>query len=429
MRLLVGDSLVRLKELADCSVDAVVTDPPYGIRFIGNAWDGADIIKMAADRSKYHGDEAARAGVRGGHKSVAAQAGKYDLSINANKAFQEWTEVWALEVYRVLKPGGHCLSFASTRTYHRMTSGIEDAGFEIRDQIGWVFGSGFPKSHNLHGEWEGWGTALKPAWEPIVVARKPLIGTVVSNVLTHGTGAINIDGCRVPGEPVPINKLESWSGFEQTQRPDYTATINDQGRWPANLIHDGSDEVLAAFPAAPGQIAKVKYDSSLRQTSRVYSSMKRGHEPTANKRYTSDGVTNFAMTPGARRLDAGSAARFFYCAKTSKSERGADNSHPTVKPLALMRYLVRLVTPPRGLILDPFLGSGTTGCAALAEGFDFIGIEREPAYFDIAKRRICEYLPKPVAGEPVATALVPAAAAPATSSPLPLAPPPPSVQP
>lgn len=318
-------------------------------------------------------------------------------------------EMWS-ECLRVLKPGGHLLSFGGTRTYHRMACAIEDAGFTIRDQIGWAFSSGFPKSHNLHGEWEGWGTALKPAWEPVCVARKPFSGTVASNMNEYGTGAINIAACRIPGEPVPINKLESWSGFGQEKRPKYESTMSHIGRWPANLIHSGSDEVLAAFPDAPGQMADVKYDASERKTQNIYGAMKRGHEPSADSANT--GSVGFKMKPGARRLDVGSAARFFYCAKTSRADRNegledpgpqfehgatlrkientetSGNVHTTVKPTDLMRYLCRLVTPPGGTVLDPFTGSGSTGKAAVLEGFEFIGIEERPEYVAIAEARI-----------------------------------------
>lgn len=414
-----GDVIQMLRTLPDESVDAVVTDPPYGIRFMGKAWDGQNIVEQQRKRAQYK--QKSYGFQRSGPRSTAAEsAGTYDLSHSANKAFQRWTEGWAHEVLRVLKPGGYLLCFAATRTYHRMACGVEDAGFEIRDQIGWLFGSGFPKSHNLHDKWEGWGTALKPAWEPICLARKPFKGTVAANVLAHSTGAINIAGCRVEGEAVPINRLEEWSGFGQMKRPEYEQTINTDGRWPANVIHDGSDEVLAAFPDAPGQCADIKYDAEERRTQSIYGAMKRGHEPTAAKTYSEDGATNFAMKPGARRLDEGSAARFFYCAKASREDRNegceefaesiasvqwdttsqrgkehlekgrgkARNNHPTVKPTDLMRYLCRLVTPPGGTVLDCFMGSGSTGKAALYEGLDFIGIDEDAGYCAIAKARM-----------------------------------------
>jgi len=332
-----GDCLEVLRSLPDCSIDSIVTDPPYGLSFMGKRWD-------------------------------------YDVPS---------VEVWA-ECLRVLKPGGHLLAFAGTRTQHRMAVRIEDAGFEIRDMIAWVYGSGFPKSldvskaidkaagakrekvlvptkpGNTRGErginyagesfssftdisapttpeakqWEGWGTALKPALEPITVARKPFIGTVAENVLQHGTGAINVDGGRV-GTNDDLNgggysggtPKTMFSGLGRLQPDEF---VQPAGRWPANFIHDGSEEATDLL---------------------------------------------------------GTSARFFYCAKASKADRG-ENHHPTVKPTDLMRYLCRLVTPPNGIVLDPFMGSGSTGKAAMLEGFAFVGIEREAEYIDIAKARI-----------------------------------------
>jgi DNA modification methylase len=323
MRLLLGDCLIQLAALPDACVDAVVTDPPYGLSFMGKAWD-------------------------------------YDVPS---------AKVWC-EVLRVLKPGGHLLAFAGTRTQHRMAVQIEDAGFEIRDMIAWVYGSGFPKSRNLDGDWQGWGTALKPALEPITVARKPLVGTVAANVLEHGTGAINVDGCRVGTGadkgvwPVTGRTAErgSMAGPMGCAETDITS-----GRWPANLIHDGSDEVVGLFPQSTST----------------------GGSGPASRGHKSDGRTvsgSCSATGGFG--DSGSAARFFYCAKASKADRGDDNTHPTVKPTELMRYLCRLVTPPGGVVLDPFMGSGSTGKAAMLEGFEFIGIERETAYLEIAQQRI-----------------------------------------
>lgn len=295
IELLHGDCLERLRELPDCSVDACVTDPPYGLSFMGKAWD-------------------------------------YDVP---------QVDVWR-EVLRVLKPGGHLLAFAGTRTQHRMAVQIEDAGFEIRDLIAWVYGSGFPKSRNLSGDWQGWGTALKPALEPITMARKPLVGTVAANVLRHGTGAINVNGCRIaatdkakfPAGVVSDTEAVFGGGQGRYANRARTADSCPDGRWPANLIHDGSEEPCALL---------------------------------------SD------------------AARFFYCAKASKADRnsgGVNCTHPTVKPTDLMRYLCRLVTPPGGVVLDPFMGSGSTGKAAVLEGFRFIGIEREAEYLEIARGRI-----------------------------------------
>ena len=362
------DCRVALKELDVNSVDAVVTDPPYGLEFMGKHWD-------------------------------------YDVPD---------VGIWR-EVLRVLKPGGHLLSFGGSRTYHRMAVSIEDAGFEIRDQIMWIYGSGFPKSSNQDGDWDGWGTALKPAHEPIVVARKPLIGTVPANLAKHGVGALNIDGCRVHGDDAQggtytVTRLKPGATLNKTGgnwRPEEGGVeFNGEmkpGRWPANVIHDGSDEVLAAFPQARGQIADASSSSESRKTQNTYGAMKRGN----------DGAV--------ARDQGGSAARFFYCAKASKQDRDDGmatepkpvvtfatangtsgkpssisegrnteyrNTHPTVKPTNLMRYLTRLVTPPGGTVLDPFMGSGSTGRGAILEGFNFIGIEMSPEYFDFADARI-----------------------------------------
>lgn len=383
-----SDCLLALPELAAESIDACVTDPPYGLSFMGKDWD--------------HG-------------------------VPGNR-------FWSA-VIRVLKPGAHLLAFGGTRTFHRLTCAIEDAGFEIRDCVMWVYGSGFPKSHNLQGEWKGWGTALKPAWEPVIVARKPLIGTVAQNVERFGTGAVNVDGCRIEGEkaggsnkpPLQFGGLNHRPFHDNPpERDEFDRTL---GRWPANLVHDGSEEVLAGFPEPHGA----------------------GHErngglgtPGRKSMFIPNGDSN-----GMRFGDSGSAARFFYSAKASKADRDegcealavADratpmagrgqpglkcrkcnrwkcsgnpcectepdfvqsefvrppnrNIHPTVKPTSLMRWLCRLVTPPGGLILDPFMGSGSTGKAAAMEGFDFLGIEQDENYCRIAEARIEHIRKKP----------------------------------
>lgn len=382
INLFLGNCLDVLKTFQDNSFDAIVTDPPYGLSFMGKKWD-------------------------------------YDVPS---------VELW-VECLRVLKPGGHLLAFAGTRTQHRMAARIEDAGFEIRDMIAWVYGSGFPKSHdvskaidkaagaereviglptaggkgqgNAYGAiarppataWQGWGTALKPALEPITVARKPLVGTVAENVLAHGTGGINVDASRVEAE-----KTTGWGGNPSN---GYSGRLNQdlnarpaQGRWPANLIHDGSDDVVGLFP----------------ETGKSSGSPRCNKKPSTfnvSIKYPSIGVSD----------NGGSAARFFYCAKANKSDRndglkdmpmqdvhrynagigeGKDpdapskgqNHHPTVKPTDLMRYLVTLVTPPNGHVLDPFMGSGSTGKACVQKGFTFTGIEMDKDYLEIARRRI-----------------------------------------
>jgi site-specific DNA-methyltransferase (adenine-specific) len=345
-------------------------------------------------------------------------------------------EVWA-ECLRVLKHGGHLLAFAGTRTQHRMAVRIEDAGFEIRDMIAWVYGSGFPKSLDVSKaidraagaerevvgimpssrakasesgfmmaqklatapsteaakQWEGWGTALKPAMEPITVARKPLIGTVAENVLQYGTGGLNIDNSRVEF----VSDADRKESTAKNQHADFgTAPItnnivygdysmmkpknyNPPGRWPANFIHDGSDEVVGLFPMTGKGNGGEPYNYAGKEYNNKDSSMFNGDKPQAPSNFN----------------DNGSAARFFYCPKVSKSERnaGCDNKHPTVKPTDLMRYLCKLITPPGGIVLDPFMGSGSTGCAALLDGFKFIGMELDDEYFKIAEARITHFNP------------------------------------
>jgi site-specific DNA-methyltransferase (adenine-specific) len=332
-----GDCLEVLATLPDNSVDSVVTDPPYGLSFMGKKWD-------------------------------------YDVPSVA---------IWE-QCLRVVKPGGHLLAFAGTRTQHRMACRIEDAGFEIRDMIAWVYGSGFPKSldvskaidkaagaerevvgaqrraatgrgHQGEGgyafgedfaitapatpeaqQWAGWGTALKPALEPITMARKPFSSTVAANVIQYGTGAINVDGCRV-GTETRLNQSAGNKNLEHRTTVTPVSSHNETdgrecvGRWPANIIHDGSNEAA---------------------------------------------------------LSLKSGARFFYTAKAGKVDRESENNHPTVKPTKLMAYLCRLITQPGGIILDPFMGSGSTGKAATINGFRFIGIERDPEYHKISEARI-----------------------------------------
>ena len=375
-----GDCLEVMRVMGTASVDAVVTDPPYGLSFMGKKWD-------------------------------------YDVPSE---------DLWR-ECLRVLKPGGHLLAFAGTRTQHRMAVRIEDAGFEIRDMIAWVYGSGFPKSldvskaidkaagaerevierrtaavgfdieHQGGGgwsasevlvtapateaarQWQGWGTALKPALEPITVARKPLgEKTVAANVLAHGTGGINVDGCRVGTDgatkrsgqadyPRKDDGTEDRSGC--WARSGHAIESVPQGRWPANLIHDGSDEVVGLT----GDAARFFYCAK------------------ASKRDRDEGLDGFAIKKAAglpmRSAGGDRGGEGMDGTKTDRLTTRANN-HPTVKPTALMRYLCRLVTPPGGVVLDPFMGSGSTGKAALLEGFQFIGIEREAEYLEIAKARI-----------------------------------------
>lgn len=470
--ILTGDCVEQMREMDEGSIDAVVCDPPYGLEFMGKEWDrldaGADVRQP--DDEDFHRSGAGpfdRAKVRHG----------YDTSI---AAMQEWHHAWATEALRILKPGGHLLAFGGTRTYHRLACAVEDAGFEIRDSLIWLYGSGFPKSLDVskaidkaergvpqggadptspnagkyrtqategkrgqgdsgqgygagpgqfmaeQGErdnrelsaaaqpWNGWGTALKPGHEPIVVARKPLSGTVAQNVTEHGTGALNIDGCRIGTSDrliaggdmgtLPGDEREgAAAGMFNGDAPN-TYEQNTAGRWPANV---------ALSPEAAAELDE--------QT---------GERPgaTSFSRPKEYGATSYQVGDAELQAgydDRGGASRFFYCAKASRGERNAGldglpklksadagygsiqepkldraaprenwdphqtaNTHPTVKPIDLMRWLVRLVTPPGGTVLDPFTGSGTTGCAAVLEGFEFIGIEREAEYATIAEARI-----------------------------------------
>lgn len=427
-----GDCLDVLATLPNQSVDSVVTDPPYGIAFMGKAWD-----QPGQFGSKSRG--AGGLNKNSGDKDAALEAGRYDLSPHAMRNFQLWCESWATECYRVLRPGGHLLAFGGSRTWHRLAAGVEDAGFEIRDSIAWLFASGFPKSLNVSkaitgtqlgyggnsaairraamGEdyepsgvcgnrdgvtrrsdtgmadrdlaptpdaerWQGWGTALKPAFEPIVVARKPLKGTVASNVIEYGTGAINIDACRVPmtdADADAINAKHAGMDVDSYERrpgdslhlstnpiPLKAASAHDAGRWPANVILDEH------------QAAELDDQSGV---SRSRSAAPRAASPGNGWRLKST---------GCEHDDIGGASRFFYTAKADSSERVnvGGIAHPTVKPLDIMRWLVRLVTPPGGIVLEPFAGSGTTVEACLLEGFQCIAIERESDYLPLVRQRI-----------------------------------------
>lgn len=438
--LYLGDCIEVMRTMPDECVDAVVTDPPYGLEFMGKAWDRpANMLGQMAV-----GDEQRGAFAYGGTHSRG-------YADHDGLAFQRWTTEWASECMRLLKPGGHLLAFGGTRTWHRLGAGIEDAGFEIRDSIAWLYGSGFPKSLDVSkaidkaagverqvvgvdesklrpnkvayakvpGQaiisegglagykdngatitapatdearaWNGWGTALKPAFEPIVVARKPFKGTVVQNVLEHGTGALNIDANRTEfeseedreesvtknqhadfGTEAGGNKV--YGDFSMVEVKNYDGS---KGRWPTNVLLEES------------QAAELNRQSGI---------LAPGHDPKARAAATGDAVyaLGHAGQPELveRHAVAGGASRFFptfrYEAKASTAERPeADGvQHPTVKPLDLMQWLVRLVTPPGGVVLEPFAGSGTTVEACIREGFSVVAIEREETYIPLILKRI-----------------------------------------
>jgi site-specific DNA-methyltransferase (adenine-specific) len=359
VRLMHGDCRELIATLDDESVASIVTDPPYELGFMGKKWDNSGIA--------------------------------YDVTL--------WSEC-----LRVLKPGGHLLAFGGTRTYHRMACAIEDAGFEIRDSIVWLYGSGFPKSLDVSKaidkaaviwrgragqtqtrndamagpnyertdkgaaatdaarQWDGWGTALKPAHEPIVVARKPLVGTVAANVQQHGTGAINIDGTRIATNDRFGGGARGASGFAAGYDGDGWTHGSERGRWPANVITDGSIDAEWARFFYSAKASKAERNAGLDGLPLVHGS---------------------AIT--GRKIGSAGAKNGGYA---GTSETPKQNIHPTVKPLALMRYLVRLVTPPGGTVLEPFAGSGTTLAAAILEGFDAIGCELTEDYLPIIEGRI-----------------------------------------
>lgn len=434
-RLVLGDCIEKMKEMDENSIDCIVTDPPYHLTSITERF--------------------------GKENSKEAKYGTDGLFQRQSKGFmnQTWdggdiafrTDVWK-ECLRVLKPGGYLLCFGAPRTYHRMACAIEDAGFEVRDCLMWLFGSGFPKSHNvglgidkhfghsnrgkaiptastyqasdieqtnkltgnkveeyigktdLGKKYSGYGTALKPAYEPIMMCRKPLVGTVAKNVLEYGTGALNIDACRVEcndKSKFPVGEYTTDTTVGKIRNNNRTEDTNKNGRFPANILHDGSDEAVSLFPHT--------------KSGKMTSEHNRHTDGSPNGIYGKFDVNHpLSETYG----DSGSAARFFYCAKANKKDRNegcetleekqyssdgrekeienayqrnnsvSNNNHPTVKPNDLMRYLVRLVCPEGGIVLDPFNGSGSTGKAAILEGFNYIGIEMNQEYITISECRL-----------------------------------------
>lgn len=396
MRFLHGDMREKIGELADGSIDSIVTDPPYHLTTGKKGGSGPASLNEDSP--------AGRARIGTGFMGMRWDGG--DIAMRP--------ETWAL-LLRVAKPGAHLLAFGGSRTFHRVWTAVEDAGWEIRDTLLWLHGEGFPKSSNQKGDWLGWGTALKPAFEPIVMARKPLIGTVAQNLEAHRVGALNIDACRVAatGEKLHGGIVSSrQDGWDRPWKEDETSVKEAKergqaqiekserlGRWPANVLHDGSDAAVGVFPGKAGAFAPVRGTEPSEVTANVFGDRER--------------------VPGAFHADRGSAARFFWSPKASKRDRNDglhgmpreavnwssgdqapgtfkspntdrlnENHHPTVKPTELMQYLCRLVTPRGGVVLDPFMGSGSTGKAAMREGMSFVGIELDERYIEIARRRI-----------------------------------------
>lgn len=474
-KVICGDCLEVMKEWPAASVDCIVTDPPYGLSFMGKAWDKlGDIGKTS------HGGIASQPGFKGfrlpshnGSSNVrCGKCGKWKWDYPERKCcceqpvwpnikghqaniMQSWHYAWAVEALRVAKPGAMMLAFGGTRTYHRLTCAIEDAGWEIRDCIMYIYGSGFPKSCSISKqldkaagvepidcgphpnarqtlgtvqickkngsgrltrpasdaakEWEGWGTALKPAYEPILLCMKPLDGTFAENALKHGVAGLNIDGCRVPSGDI-VGASGRWGmkpekGWNSNNMPSKTSDKYEhtQGRWPANLVIDGSEEVVRLFPETKsGALTSAQQvNGGFRGAKNCYGTAKHGAD-------------------GDYAASSGSAARFFYVAKASKAERNAgcegleaeqrdttrkqgnpggdnprnrgvhpmQNYHPTVKPLALMKYLVKLVSREGHVVLDPFAGSGTTGMACEELGRHYILIDTEEGCCEISRSRI-----------------------------------------
>ena len=358
-----GDMIEVLPTLPENHFDGCLTDPPYHF---------TSVVK----RFGKEGSAPTKSDGAYGRASTGFMGQSWD---GGDIAFRP--ETWA-KVLRVLKPGAHLAAFGAPKNVHRLTCAIEDAGFEIRDVVFWCFGTGFPKSHNGKGEAKGFGTAFKPAYEPIIVARKPLIGTIEKNFEKFGTGYLNIDAGRVLTEdnlnggvyskerkPSASELVKHGGTIHNSTGLDYK---QPEGRWPANIMHDGGDEVLAAFPhTKSGKPSGVKAGNN----NKVFGQYGGGIP-----------VTGFG--------DEGSAARFFYCAKATKTDREEGNNHPTVKPTDLMKWLCRVIVPPGGHVIDPFSGSGSTGKAALQDGFRFTGIEKSDVYAAIAKARIEASIPE-----------------------------------
>lgn len=411
-RVICGDCIDEMQKFPAACIDTIITDPPYGLGFMGKEWDKPGMEQRTAVQI----NSILPAGGEAAHKWEPL-------------VYQKWSVQWAKECLRVARPGTFMLIFGGTRTFHRLACAIEDAGWQIRDCMMWLYGSGFPKSHNIgkaidklrgferktvgvkqhakkdfknnlyaqdpanannkkifgygkeeltkgNSEWEGYGTTLKPAWEPIIVAMKPLDGTFAQNAEKHSVAGLWIDGGRIEGKPWKTHDatgLAKNKFFTDSETSVIHKEPHSQGRWPANLILDEE-----AGKMLDEQSGFQKGGNSIRKNNK---------NPYGSYRTWSVSKTPAQDTVGY--TDSGGASRFFYCAKASKKERGKDNNHPTVKPLALMEYLCKLTkTPTGGIVLDPFGGSGTTALACIKTGRKYVLIEKEQEYVEIARQRI-----------------------------------------
>lgn len=453
-KIICSDCIDLMRKLPENCIDTIITDPPYGLGFMGKEWDTFSKTSLKHYHESHSFSKNKRRKEKSAFTTRATAAGSYDFSLHGNKQFQEWFTVWAAAALRVCKPGAMMLIFGGTRTFHRLACAIEDAGWQIRDTMMWLYGSGFPKSHdiskaidkakgkekiigkgragktalgqtagwnktnnphefnitepqtNLAKQWDGYGTALKPAWEPIIVAMKPLDGTFAENAERHGVAGLNIDGGRIgtkeeigrDNRNVKTSILNPAKGWNQNSLVGLDTRGMRQDRWPANLILDE-------------QSAAMVDEQSGESTSHIQQSRQVGE----SKFYNDTPM----QRPDSSYTDSGGASRFFYCAKASRgeregglkgylacvgcgqldtdyhrNERGIEvkcsrNNHPTVKPLALIEYLCRLTkTPTGGLVFDPFGGSGTTAVACINTGRDYLLCEKDRHYCEIAERRV-----------------------------------------
>lgn len=403
-----ADCVDWMKNQQPNTIDAVVTDPPYGLEFMNTAWD-TFAVRLPREVLSAR---------RFAHLTSVERLRREDVTDKAQLVllvYQEWTRQWALEAIRILKPGAYMLVMGGTRTHHRLTAGLEDAGFVIRDCLCWVYASGFPKSYDIAQgfdkranklvktkgagkgttgdvyhegtnvnfqerakKWQGWGTALKPAWEPIVLVQKPLEGSYCDNVEKWGTGGLNIDECRIGCKDGEVDftarqrqqadpRRRGWHGHVAIPGTDIQM-FKEKGRFPANVQIDSKPEGLL--------------DNGMQYLG--------GHRQIRTQPSKKGFLRGKVTAPSEDWRDSGGITRFFVIPKASPKERGDANKHPTVKPIRLFKQMIKLITPPGGVIVDPFVGSGTACLAAEELGFDCIGIDNNEEYCNIARQRLNE---------------------------------------